>query len=181
MSFWEIKNQQDEWFTTTDAEPDFPAIEDSVKVEDRVPEIRVSIPDTKPVTLIPNVKDPVLGYRSQRSVGRGAFQNSEYNLIEIGRIEDTDAYVRQAFGKKTALMFKEGWSLVGPNPRTVKYVKTRFAQIAQATKIPTNTLFRNIGSNIVRKSNAFLLKIRKAYCKIIHHIQDFHLLLLLNY
>jgi hypothetical protein len=58
-------------------------------------------------------------------------------------------------------MFKEGWGLVGKNPRTIKYVKTRLSQIAQATKTPTNTLFRKIGSNIVRKSNVFIAKVRK--------------------
>ena len=63
--------------------------------------------------------------------------------------------------KKTALMFKEGWSLVGSNRRTIKYIKTRLAQISQASGISTNALFRSIGSNIVRKSNAFLFKVRK--------------------
>lgn len=132
-----------------------------VVVKDKVPEIKVSIPDTRPVAMMPNVNNTVLGYHNQRMIGRGAFQPPEYNLAEMGRIEDTDSYVRQAFDKKTALMFKEGWSLVGKNPRTIKYVKTRLAQIAHASNISTNSLFRNIGSNIVRKSNAFLLKARK--------------------
>lgn len=130
-------------------------------IQDQVPEIKVAIPDTKPVSLMPSVRSLVLGYHNQRSAGRGAFRPSEYDLAEMGRIEDTDSYVRQAFEKKTALMFKEGWGLVGKNPRTIKYVKSRLAQIAQASNTPTNTLFRNIGSNIVRKSNSFLLKVRK--------------------
>lgn len=159
MSFWEVSHQQDEWFVTADNPISLP--EDTVQVEDKVPEIKVSIPDTKPVSMMPNVRDPVMGYRSQRRVGRGAFQSPEYNLAEIGRIADTEGYVRQAFGKKTALMFKEGWDLVGKNPRTIKYIRTRLAQIAQATKIPTNTLFRNIGSSVISKSNAFLAKVRK--------------------
>jgi hypothetical protein len=159
LSFWEITHSQDEWFPTIKSESS--SIQEDLPVQDKVPEIKVSIPDTKPVTLMPNIQSPVPGYRSQRQVGRGAFQNAEYNLTEIGRITDTDAYVRQAFGKKTALMFKEGWDLVGKNPRTIKYVKTRFAQISKATSIPTNTLFRKIGSNIICKSNAFLTKVRK--------------------
>ena len=150
-----MKQGLNEWSTTTP-----PSTPKKVEVEDKVPEIKVSIPDTKPVSMMPNVQDPVMGYRSSRRVGRGAFHSSEYNLAEIGRVEDTDGYVRQAFGKKTALMFKEGWDLVGKNPRTIKYVKTRLAQIAQATGIPTNTLFRNIGRNVVTKSNAFLVKVR---------------------
>lgn len=151
-----------EWFgwgqSTKQNESTVPSVQ---VVEDKVPEIKVTIPDTKPVALMPNIRNPVLGYHDQRQAGRGAFKPSEYDLVEIGRIEDVDSYVRQAFDKKTALMFKEGWSLVGKNTRTIKYIKTRLAQISQASSVPTNTLFRNIGSNIVRRSNAFLLKVRK--------------------
>lgn len=130
-------------------------------VEDRVPEVKVSIPDTKPVALMPNVKTPVMNYHSQRGVGRGDFRSPEYNLAEVGRIEDTDSYVRQAFDKKVALMFKEGWDFVGKNPRTIKYIKARLAQIARASQIPTAQLLRSVGSGIVRQSNAFLIKVRK--------------------
>src|SRR3990167_9231579 len=88
------------------------------------------------------------------------FQPYRIQMAEIGKIEDTDSYVRQAFTKKTALMFKEGWDFVGPNPRTIKYIKARFAQITAASKIPTNELFRAIGSMIIKKSNCFLIKVR---------------------
>lgn len=159
MSFWETTaTHDDDWFRPEDVGQ---TPEPQQVVQDKVPEIKVSIPDTKPVALMPAINDPVMSYRNQRRVGRGAFQPSEYNLAEIGRIEDTDGYVRQAFGKKVALMFKEGWDLVGKNPRTIKYVKTRLSQIAVASKTPTNTLFRKIGSGIVRKSNSFLVKVRK--------------------
>jgi len=129
--------------------------------QDKVPEIKVSIPDTKPVALMPAVRNPVNTYHDQRRSGRGQFLQAEYDLTEIGRVVDTDSIPRQAFEKKTALMFKEGWNLVGKNPRTIQYVKTRLAQIAQASDIPTNTLFRNLGSSLVQKSNSFILKVRK--------------------
>ncbi len=130
-------------------------------VQDQIPEIKVSIPDTKPPALMPFVRSPVLRYHTQRSLGRGAFQPAEYDLAEIGRVEDTDSYVRQAFNKKVGLMFKEGWDLGGPNLRTIKYIKTRLAQIVAATKTPTNMLLRDIGSALVRKSNSFIIKVRK--------------------
>ena len=129
-------------------------------VKDQTPEIKVSLPDTKKPALIPPMSDPTLNYSNQRYLGRGSFQPSEYDMAEIGKIEDTDSYVRQAFTKKTALMFKEGWDFVGPNPRTIKYIKARFAQITAASKIPTNELFRAIGSMIIKKSNCFLIKVR---------------------
>lgn len=132
-----------------------------IVIADRVPEIKVSIPDTKKPTMIPPVRNPVLRYNSDRYRGRGQFHQAEYDLAEAGRIEDTDSYVRQAFDKKVALMFKEGWDIVGKNPRTVKYIKARFSQIARASGTPTEKLFREVGSSLVRKSNAFLVKVRK--------------------
>src|SRR5690606_10224025 len=79
----------------------------------------------------------------------------------IGRAEDVDSFIAQAFAKKIGLMFKEGYDLVGANPKTINYIKLRLAQIARATGIPTEELFRNIGAGLVKKSNAFLVKVRK--------------------
>ncbi len=134
------------------------------RITDITPEVTIATPSVsitpKPAD-IPRLISPVYGYTSTRLVGRGAFQPGEYNLAEVGRIEDVESMVRQSFDKKVALMFKEGWDLVGKNLRTVKYVKARLAQISQASAMPTEELFRNIGSNLVRKSNSFLLKVRK--------------------
>lgn len=132
-----------------------------IVIADRVPEVKVVIPTTKKTALIPAVKNPALRYNTNRFNGRGQFQQAEYDLAEAGRVEDTDSFVRQAFDKKVALMFKEGWDVVGKNPRTVKYVKTRFNQIARASGTPTAKLLREIGSSVIRKSNAFVVKVRK--------------------
>jgi ribosomal protein L37AE/L43A len=86
-----------------------------------------------------------------------------HNFIDLaGQIllHNTEAMVRQAFDKKVALMFKEGWDLVGRNPKTVKYIKIRLAQMARASSIPTDQLIRDIGTSLIVKSNAFLLKVR---------------------
>lgn len=132
-----------------------------IVIADRVPEVKVTIPDTKKPAIIPSVKSPTLRYNSNRYRGRGQFAQAEYDLAEAGRVEDTDSYVRQAFDKKVALMFKEGWDVVGKNPRTVKYIRQRFAQIARASGTPTAKLFRELGSSLIRKSNAFVVKVRK--------------------
>lgn len=130
-------------------------------LKDEVPEIKVSLPDTKKPALIPQVKNPTLNYNSIRSQGRGSFYPPEYDLSEIGRIEDTDSFIRQAFNKKVALLLKEGWAFVGPNLRTIKYTKARLGQIAAASKIPSEQLLRSIAEGLVRKGNCFLVKVRK--------------------
>lgn len=125
--------------------------------------VSVSLPkfSAQAPAVIQSVKSPGLTYSINRSTGRGAFQSSEYNLSLMGRIEDTDGYVRQAFKKKIGLMFKEGWHFVSKNPKHLKYIKIRFQQIAQASGIPTQELLRSIGSAIIKKSNGFLIKVRK--------------------
>ncbi len=134
-------------------------------VQDEVPkintEVKVPMPASKGITQIPRVITPINGYAHSKTSGRGDFLCPEYDLAEIGRVEDTESYVRQSFDKKVALMFKEGWDLVGRNPRTVKYVKIRLAQMARASGEPTIKMLRDLGSSLIRKSNAFLVKVRK--------------------
>jgi hypothetical protein len=56
------------------------------------------------------------------------FVPSEYNLVEISLIEDGESLVRQAFQKKTSLMFKEGEVFTGLNEETIAYVKNRMVK-----------------------------------------------------
>lgn len=140
--------------------------EDSAGIRDITPAVirpelhKVDIPDNKKPGKIPAVKSSVLTYAGIDQQ-RGRFNESEYDLDVIGRIEDTEAYFAQANSKKSGLMFKEGYEFVGPNPRTIQYIKLRFKQMAQATGIPTKELLKAVGSSLVRKSNAFLVKARK--------------------
>lgn len=76
-------------------------------------------------------------------------------------LHNTDSFVRQAFNKKVALLLKEGWDFIGPNLRTIKYVKARLNQIAAASKIPTEQLLRSVAEGLVKKGNCFLIKVRK--------------------
>jgi hypothetical protein len=115
---------------------------------------------TTPVSKIPSVKIATLSYAQQFARGRGVFNSAEYDLSEIGIVEDTDSFVRQAFKKKEGLMFKEGVGVQGSNKDTVQYYKTRMAQIAKATNIPTTRLLKSLGRSLIRTSNAYLIKVR---------------------
>lgn len=137
----------------------------ALRKQDASPTIRpelkpVSIPENKKPANIPPVASKVLTY-TQMNARRGQFNQSEYDLALINRIEDTDSYVHQAFVKKVGLMFKEGYDLVGADPKTIQYIKLRLAQIARASGIPTDELLRSIGRSLIKKSNAFLVKARK--------------------
>lgn len=132
------------------------------KTKDLVPvqeaPIVVSNAKKEKVGIVKNVNSPVLGYTF--GYGRDSFVPTEYDLSEIGRIEDVENMVRQAFKKKTGLMFKESYDFVGPNLQTVQYIKKRFKQIAQASGVSTQTLLKTVGSDLIRLSNAFICKVR---------------------
>lgn len=116
-------------------------------------------PTTMKVGLVKLLPSPVLAWKTV--YGRDFFQSSEYNLIEIGRIEDVESYVRQAYSKKVGLMFKSGYSLTGPNPKTINYITRRLAQLEQAQGKPFGILLREIGYDLVKYHNAYLVKVRR--------------------
>lgn len=91
---------------------------------------------------------------------RQVFKKSEYNLLEIGTIEDVESYVRQAFQKKTALMFKEGEGFTGKNKQTLDYIKLRIKQMEFVSGIPWRTLLRDTGYALISRSNFFWVKVR---------------------
>lgn len=142
------------------------------KSETLVPVVKDILPteetpiETKAIAEIKRVQNPVLIYSQHGGAiipgkKRTIFEPAEYDLYEISRVEDVDSYVRQAFKKKVGLFLKEGYDYVGPDKKVVKYLKTRFAQIERATNIPHSELLRRLASQFIRKSNAFLVKVRK--------------------
>jgi hypothetical protein len=111
------------------------------------------------ITKIPRLKNPVLAFKPRAGV-TGDFEQPEYDLAEIGRIADTEAYVRRAFRLKTGLMFKEGYEFTGRNLKTIQYVKERLRQLEQASGTPVKLLTRGIGEDLIYFSNAYLVKVR---------------------
>ena len=118
-------------------------------------------PDSKPISTIPAVKPVVLQFAQSYSGGRGNFISPEYDLNEIGRIEDSESFLSQSFKKKMGLMFKEGVVYRGSNRDTIQYIKTRLHQIAYASQIPEIELLKRTGNSLIRTSNAFVVKVRK--------------------
>lgn len=104
-----------------------------------------------------NIRKPTFDYGVRES-----FCKPEYNLTEIGVIEDVESYVRQAFQKKTALMFKEGEEFTGKNEETIKYIKIRLSQMEHVSGISWRQLLRQTGYALISRSNYFWVKVRKA-------------------
>jgi len=118
-----------------------------------------------PYAKIKPLKPKQFSYQTNRGGGISSAVNqntigSEYNLKEVGLLEDTEAILRQSFRRKISLMFKEGFSFVGKNSETVEYIHTRLRQIELSSNISILDLLKRIGTSLIRLSNAFIYKVR---------------------
>ncbi len=93
--------------------------------------------------------------------GRDSFAVSDSDFEELQKAYNTDSYIRQAIDKYIELMFKSGWSINGSNQATVDYIRLRFQYMALLTGQPTEELFVGMGEDLVKYSNAFIIKSRQ--------------------
>ena len=88
------------------------------------------------------------------------FQESEYDLAEIKEACTADSYIAIMVQKYSQLIFKAGYSIVSNNQNAAEYIRQRLRFMSFATKIPFDILIQGIAEDLVRYSNAFLLKSR---------------------
>ena len=98
--------------------------------------------------------------RTQLTKGEAYFEPPEYDLVEVGRAEDVESYVMMGNIRKSGLMFKAGWTWRGKDPERIKYLKKRQMQIERAQGKSFFALFDQLGRDIVRYSNSYLVKVR---------------------
>lgn len=93
------------------------------------------------------------------SDNRERFERPEYNLWEIKEASESDSYIKIAFSKYSYLIYKAGASLKGEDER-VAYIEKRFRMMSFMTQKPMDILFQELADDLVKYSNAFLIKKR---------------------
>jgi len=88
------------------------------------------------------------------------FEESPVDLEQVSRAYLSDSYIRRAVDRHVAGMFKSGWELKSKNDAASEYVWMRLKLMAEATKIPTDDLWRQMGYDYVLFGNAFVIKAR---------------------
>jgi len=136
----------------------------SLKVESSTLKPNDGFPIDKKSIVPKMIPSPTKVYTS--NVGRGRepslrWEIPEWDLVETGRILDTESYVRRAFRVKKNLFLKEGYEIIGPDLDRTRYVKRRFQQMEHATGMPFPILMSDTIASLVRCSNAFWVKVRK--------------------
>ena len=121
--------------------------------------------ETIPATKMIDKKDKnfivkAMGLISRYSSRRGEFQEPEFDLEEIKRAADADSYINIALKKYNQLIYKAGYTLKSENDKAIDYINTRFKVMGYMTDKPMDILFQEIAEDMVKYSNAFLLKSR---------------------
>lgn len=104
-----------------------------------------------------------LGLAFTTSSGAAAkitFEEPTYGFNDITAAYNTDGYVRQAVDKYVDLIFKSNWDIVGKNQAAVDYVNIRLAAAAEATGSNTRQFLRELGEDLVKYANVFIVKAR---------------------
>ena len=90
----------------------------------------------------------------------GGFVLPEYDLADLGVMEDVDSFVKQGILRKTGLGIKEGYSLQGKNKAVIKYVKERIRAAEIAARQPFLLLLRQTLRDLNLYGNTFWVKVR---------------------
>lgn len=94
------------------------------------------------------------------SGGRDGLSSSEYDLDEIRRASEADSYIKTSFQKYSYMLFKAGYVIKSENENASEYIKSRFYMMSYATGKPVDILFQEVGDDLIKYSNAFLVKSR---------------------
>ncbi len=119
----------------------------------QLPKKRSSITD-----LIMKIK--AVGYINNNTYRREKFQRCEYNLSEIRDASEADSYVKIALTKYSYMIYKAGWTLKSENQEAIDYILYRWRLMSYQTDKPMDILFQELADDLVRYSNAFLIKAR---------------------
>lgn len=95
--------------------------------------------------------------------GAGSRENlsaPEYDLDEIRRACESDSYIKMALMKYSYMLFKAGYVLRSENEAASDYVKQRLNIMSFATRQPIDILFQECGDDLIKYSNAILVKSR---------------------
>ncbi|MED1125320.1 hypothetical protein [Bacillus atrophaeus] len=101
-----------------------------------------------------------VGLIAKQGMYREEFTYPEYDLEEIKIASQSDSYIKQALMKYSYLIYKAGYSIKSENEKAAEYIKKRFRVMSFATQTPIDITFQEVADDLVKYSNAFLVKSR---------------------
>ena len=107
-----------------------------------------------------NFKVKAIGFVHAQTQRREWFNRPEFNLQEIRDAAEADSYVKISLSKTSYLIYKAGWKFKSENQDAIDYLEQRFKIMSYCTDVPMDILMQGIADDLVKYSNAFLLKCR---------------------
>ena len=101
-----------------------------------------------------------VGFVHAQTQRREWFNRPEFNLQEIRDASEADSYVKISLSKTSYLIYKAGWKFKSENQEAIDYLEQRFRIMSYCTNVPMDILMQGIADDLVKYSNAFLLKSR---------------------
>lgn len=143
--------------------PEIEALHEAINHIEEKGGISVANQNKKISNKIENFVVKSVGYINNQTYRREKFERCEYNLSEIRDASEADSYIKIALSKYSYLIYKAGWRLKSENQEAIDYTMKRFRLMSYATGVPMDILFQEIADDLVRYSNAFLIKSRVDY------------------
>jgi len=103
---------------------------------------------------------PVTTSVLDRAKGNRVFHGPVYDLSEIARAMDVEAYVNQSVRKHREQILKEGYRFIGSDDEMVRYVKQRIFEMELASGVPFEETIRDFATSLVTFGTAFIVKKR---------------------
>ena len=91
---------------------------------------------------------------------RESLSAPEYDLDEIRQASEKDSYIKMSIMKYSYMLFKAGYLIKSENEEASNYIKTRFYIMSMSTGKPIDILFQELGDDLIKYSNAFIVKSR---------------------
>lgn len=104
-------------------------------------------------------RSPVLSYNVVNSDNNRSnlFSPPVHDLSEIGRAVDTESLLARSVQKHRELIMKEGYEFIGKDKETIRYIKDRLRELEWVTDVSTESWVRELATNLVMYSTAFLV------------------------
>ena len=105
-------------------------------------------------------KNTVIGLRLLHGSKTGGVLKPEFDLEESVAIYDAEPFVSAAIRRQLNIWFKQEFRFTSTERKVADYVNQRFMDMAFVTGIPTEQLFKMIVRDLLKFSNAFVVKHR---------------------
>lgn len=144
--------------------------------------LRVKGPEKTSVTAavreLNRVRPRTISYRqNQYGLVSSGWSDAIYDLSEISRAADTESLLSVSFRHHRELLLKEGFTLKSKNPKALKAVKKRIAEIEAVSNRTFESVIRDVAADLIKFHTAFLYKRRDARRSSGGHIRMFGKLL----